>query len=382
MKKIAIVCGNVSTYHVPIYRKIEKEKKLDLTVLYGSDEATRPYFNKELNHTLHYKNLLGGYKHIFLKNYFENDLRRGFFSRINFGIFKHLIFNKYDYVLIFGYDTATSWFAFLACILSRKKLLWRGEAIDFRKKKILYSLIKRIILKNYFRFFNTIFFSCEKNMNYLLKYTDISKLSFFPSAVDNKNIRDKIDSFKDKKKDILNQYNLNKNCFKIIFAGRFTKRKNVFDLLRIMNELKNDDIQLILVGNGPEFDNIKRYCKKNNLNVLLTGYLEHDELFKLLYVSNLFCICSYYDASPKIINEAMNFQLPIISRSTIGTAGDLVIHDKNGFIYNSIDELKDYVCKLYQDKNLRSKFSKESINILDTKFNVENIVKNLTKACK
>jgi glycosyltransferase involved in cell wall biosynthesis len=382
MKKIAIVCGNVSTYHVPIYRKIEKDNKLKLTVLYGSDEATRPYYNKELDHTLHYKGLLGGYRHIFLKNYFENDSRRGFFSRINFGIFFHIFFSKYDYVLIYGYDTFTSWIAFTASILSFKKILWRGEAIDYRKNRLFFDFFKTIILKTYFIFFKTIFYSCEKNKLFLLKYCKSKKLQFFPCAVDNETIQVKRNYISNNREKIFKKFSIDKKSFKIIYAGRFTKRKNIFELINAFQKIINYNAELILVGNGPEFNKIKKYCNQNNLKVLLTGYLDHDDLFELYSVSSVFCICSSYDASPKVINEAMNFALPIIARNTIGTAGDLVVHNLNGFVYQEKEEFEKFLFKLISDKKKLKSFSEQSLKILNDKFNINLIVNNLYKSCQ
>tara|TARA_B100000963_G_scaffold359204_1_gene385817 strand:+ start:1143 stop:2294 length:1152 start_codon:yes stop_codon:yes gene_type:complete len=381
-KKIAIYCGNVSTYHTPIFKKLSQNQNLDINVMFGSDEAFRPFFNKEFNHILHFdKKIVEGFKHTFFYNFLENDSRRGFFCRINPGMFFHILFTKYDYVIIFGYDTLSSWLVFIASLLTRKKIIWRGEAID-RKNRPLTKLLKKIVLPLYFYPVYKICFSCEKNYKYLSNYSfDKKKFIFFPSAVDNQYYQNQFLKNINKKIQILKDLRINENKFIMLVVGRLTKRKNVVQIIETLKLLKNNNIQILIIGDGPEKNNIKNSIYKNNIDGKLLGYLKQEEISRVFTICDFLCIFSNYDASPKVINEVMNFGKPIIARNTIGTAGDLVIHNYNGYIVNNSQDLLNSL-NIIQNKELLKELGNNSLELINNKFNIETIEENISKVCK
>lgn len=381
-KKIAIYCGNVSTYHSPIFKKLSLTKNLDINVMYGSDEAFRPFYNKEFNHVLHFdKKIVENYNHTFFYNFLENDSRRGFFCRINPGMFFHILFTKYDYVIIFGYDTLSSWFVYIASLLTRKKIIWRGEAIE-RKNRRIIKLLKKIILPLYFYPIYKICYSCKKNYNYLSKYShNKKKFIFFPSAVDNEYYQNQFLKNKNNKIEIFNYFKINKEKFKMLVVGRLTKRKNVIQIIKALKLLEHNNIQILIVGDGPERKNIEKFISKNNIDGKVLGFLQQKDISKVFTVSDFLCIFSNYDASPKVINEVMNFAKPIIARDTIGTAGDLVIHNYNGYIVNGTEDLINSL-KIIQNKKILTELGNHSLELINNKFNIDTIEKNISKVCK
>ena len=92
------------------------------------------------------------YKYLFFKN-FANKNVKGTFSRINFGMFSHIIKNNYDVVLIHGYDTVSSWLVFIAAKLSRTAIIWRGEAAirPQNRQNMLKKFVKTKLLPLYFK---------------------------------------------------------------------------------------------------------------------------------------------------------------------------------------------------------------------------------------
>ena len=51
------------------------------------------------------------------------------FSRINYTIPLELFRNKYEFILIHGYENITSWITLFVAKLLGIKTIWRGEAI-------------------------------------------------------------------------------------------------------------------------------------------------------------------------------------------------------------------------------------------------------------
>jgi glycosyltransferase involved in cell wall biosynthesis len=63
-----------------------------------------------------------------------------------------------------------------------------------------------------------------------------------------------------------------------------------------------------------------------------------------------------------VINEAMNFSLPIVASNVVGSTADLVEHGVNGFLFapGDIESLADFLRTLIRDPESRAAMGKES----------------------
>ena len=79
-------------------------------------------------------------------------------------------------------------------------------------------------------------------------------------------------------------------------------------------------------------------CTKLKLIFLI--FVSKKDMNMVLNKTDVFCLMSNFDASPKIVNEIMNYKIPIILSDKIGTAGDLIVNNYNGFIVKNVIELR------------------------------------------
>lgn len=117
-----------------------------------------------------------------------------------------------------------------------------------------------------------------------------------------------------KTKVILNGFNFNMNYFspvkrgnKIVYVGRLIKSKNVDMLINAFNALKSKTFKLIIIGDGPERQNLKDL--RNNLrlehNIEFKGYLPNSEVLDNLKASKVFCSLSLHEGMPNVVIEAL-----------------------------------------------------------------------------
>ena len=375
MKKILIISNTVSSYHSPIFKNLAKKNYVH--AIYYKNDQYEDWYNKEYK-TLIKKNrsLFKGYNFSIIK--FENF----FLKYINFiyQFLKIILRKQIDNIVIFGYDHAQYWTALLIGKILNKKILWRGEAIP-KETGYLKRLIKKITLTIFFSLCDKIFYSCEKNKKFLKNYTN--KILYpYPCSVDNDYFRKNYYKLKKDKKKIIKQFNLKNNTFKITSVCRFTKRKNLSTLLKEIYFSKIKNIEVLLVGDGPEMKNLNEISKKYQLNVRFFGYKNQKEICKILSISDLYCLISNFGASPKSINEALNFKLPVITRDTVGTAGDLVIDSFNGYIINKNDDLRKKIKFITKQKKIYKFLKKNTFNNLDNFFSHKICEKNIIEQCK
>lgn len=93
----------------------------------------------------------------------------------------------------------------------------------------------------------------------------------------------------------------------------------------------NQDVSLVIGGDGPEFNAIKRRVAELNLSdqVRLTGSLSREEVKKELGKANAFVLCSKTETFGVVLIEAMASGLPCISTNS-GGPSSIILNTKLG----------------------------------------------------
>ena len=319
-------------YHAPIFRALSKVPGLESIVLYADKIGLEEIFNPEFNTTIKWDvPLLEGYNSIFFKNYAVNKIT-GYFSRINPGIFFHVLSNKYDAVLIHGYQTFSAWLVLFAAKISRKSIIVRGEGLVKDGTKTIFSRIKAMSAKTFLWLSDVVMYSCSGNKQYWRSLgVPEEKMKFIPCAVDNSYFKKQYMDLLPNRKKSRKKLGIDDDDFVVLFSARFTERKRPFDLIKAASIANNNKIVILFVGDGVIKKDMEEMAREHNVRTIFTGFINQSELSKYYSLADMFAVISSYDASPKALNEAMNFYLPVIASTRVGTADDLVLHEKNGF---------------------------------------------------
>ncbi len=334
--RLLIFVGNPTQYHSPIFRKISDALGGAMQVMYGDDIGARPFFNPELNAVIEWDvPVLGGFPYKIFPNR-ASSKTKGFWSRNNPAIFSYVLSSSATHVLLHGYDTLSSWFVYFASLLSGKKIIWRGETVaKLGAPSSFVGLIKRLVLPTYFLGVHKVLWSCLNNHDYLVTYLGkTDKLVRFPCAVDNDFFRAyRLDSEGRAKERLA--WGIPQDHTVIVTCSRLTHRKRTHLILEAMARMTSRKVTLLVIGDGPERGTLEEKAADLGVNILITGFVGQKDVAKCLAVSDIFVLLSYYDASPKALNEAMNFQLGIIASVGVGTARDLVRPGENGHLYET-----------------------------------------------
>jgi len=350
--------------------------------MFGDDMGLKEVYSDGFNYTIKWDvPLTKGYKHFFLKNLAKTKIT-GFLSRINFGVFKSINPKEFDFILVHGYQTLTCWLILLAAKLRGVKIILRGEAIIKNTKGTKIKIFNRLIINSYLKRVDAVMYSCTGNYKYWKTFSiDEKKLFFIPCAVDNNFFIERKIFYKSRINIIKDELKLLKDDFVIIFPSRFTDRKRPFDLIEAAALSARKNLVLLFVGDGPNKNKMEKLSLQKGVRSIFTGFINQKIISKYYLISDVVAIISEYDASPKSLNEALNFNLPGIVSNMVGTAGDLVISEHNGFIVD-VGDIKNISCKINQlmdDKKLLKEMSKNS-GMIVKKWSLENDVKGIINA--
>ncbi len=136
--------------------------------------------------------------------------------------------------------------------------------------------------------------------------------------------------------------NRDKSKIRLLSVSRFTKRKDLITLLKAFNVVnsKYKNIELILIGYGPELNRIKEYISSHNLKkkIFLISY--KDNPYPYFLISDLYIMSSLYEGCPNSIIEATALKLPVISSNCNSGPSEILLNGKGGFIFKKKDHLE------------------------------------------
>lgn len=160
--------------------------------------------------------------------------------------------------------------------------------------------------------------------------------------------------------------------FVISQVGRLVIDKGIYDFIKIAQKMLENfegttNIRFVLMGDGPEKNNLQSYIHENNLDeyVFLLGN-KTNVIEQLKYV-DLVLLCSYVEGLPLSPLEAFSQGVPVIATNIDGT-NEEIDESLNGFLVETknIDQFIEKIILLYKDKNM---FEKMKINAKNTYFN-------------
>jgi len=169
-----------------------------------------------------------------------------------------------------------------------------------------------------------------------------------------------------------------KDC--LLSIGRFVPWKGFDTLVEIMPELW-PEMKLIIIGNGPEYLNIKAKVKDLGLEnrIELPGSVPQAKLPGYFARARIFVLNSDYEGLSHTILEAMQAEIPIIA-TNVGGNPELIENGKNGILveYQNREQLKEAILKLWSNEGLQNKFIQNSHQKLK-EFSWENLVEKTLK---
>jgi glycosyltransferase involved in cell wall biosynthesis len=152
---------------------------------------------------------------------------------------------------------------------------------------------------------------------------------------------------------------------RIITVARLVGYKKVGGLIKAMGlirekskkqgEKKLGEVELVIVGEGPERRNLDRLVKDLKLGGAVKFYenVEKEKLMKLLKESRVFCLPSEVEGFGLVLLEAMAAGLPYVA-TDIPAVREITKGGRGGFLYpvGDVEELAERLMRLLDDEKL------------------------------
>jgi len=210
----------------------------------------------------------------------------------------------------------------------------------------------------------------KKGEEFLIKYgAQQNKIYKSPLAVDNIYYRKFLKPFSERKYDLM-------------FSGQFIERKMPFFVIEIIRRLHQNlnNLKFLIIGSGPLENDILSKLDKLHIEYSYPGFIQQEQLPEYYSNAKILLFPSANDPWGLVANEACAVGTPVITCDNAGVAGDLIVHNNNGFVLPLV--VRDWVehsYKLLTDKNLYRTFSKNALQHVQN-YSIEQAAQGIKKA--
>ena len=123
----------------------------------------------------------------------------------------------------------------------------------------------------------------------------------------------------------------------ILFVGRLVKVKALELLLDAFSGVEHKGYKLVLVGEGPERDNLERQAESSGISddVIFAGFQFGKDLYRWYDRADFLVLCSRHETFGAVVNEALVLGCPVLASKYIGAL--VFINKSNGIVFDPLD---------------------------------------------
>lgn len=390
VKKLAVVSSSPFPNQVPVWRALAQRDNIEVKVFYATLERMVALYSEEDFETKVSWDidLTSGYEWEVL----ENRPRTWLNWRFRFdcpSIKEKLARGSFDALLLVGKEYRY----YLQAVKAAKDL---GIPIIFmadtppKKKNTVLSVAAFLHRKLFYRQISAFLTVSKKQKDYYLGYgVSLSKMFWAPYCVDNDFFQKQQATLSPLRDELRQRYGFKKSTKVIAFVGRFAQIKRPMDLLKAFECIgSKGDFGLLFVGDGFLKKECEQYAAKKGIgSIVFAGFKNRSEISKAYVVADCVVLPSESETWGLVVNEAMNFGLPIIASDRVGAVLDLVRAGQNGYVFpmGNTEQLAYSIMKLFETSTKAlemGKCSKEIILDYSVQARTDGVVQAFENICK
>ena len=260
------------------------------------------------------------------------------------GILRNIIKHKPEVIVIESASgNITNWFIKIYSLIFNIKLV--GWTCGWDDKN---STLKNIFVKIFFKGFAQFLAYHSAAENYLKQFgVNRENITILKNTIDETSILKNIGNIKNKGVKLREELELDDKIV-LLYVGALLKEKNIEMLIDMMEQLP-EEYFLIIVGDGPIFEDLVNYTHEKGItNILFTGKVLKD-------VDAYYSLCDLFllpGTGGLAINQAMIHGKAVICGSADGSEKDLIENGKTGIILDDIssETIADTILALNTEK--------------------------------
>lgn len=173
---------------------------------------------------------------------------------------------------------------------------------------------------------------------------------------------------------------------RLLYIGHLSSRKNVDDLLKIIQVLSRtrSDFVLDIVGDGEDGVSLKKYVRENRLAdfVEFHGYKQKSEIPFFMARACCFVFPTRFDIWGLVLNEAMVAGLPCLASVHAGATHDLIEDGVTGFAmdFSQTEKMAERISWLLENPDAAKQIGQNANRFITEHASLEKSASGLVKS--
>lgn len=176
--------------------------------------------------------------------------------------------------------------------------------------------------------------------------------------------------------------NIPQNAKVMLFVHRLSKRKGAHYLPEILNQLKNENVFLLVIGDGPEKQNTQSLIADYRLRdkAKFVGWIPQSEVINYFVIADVFLLPSEEEGFPHVILEAMAVGVPFVSFD-VGGISEIIPFEARHFLVplGNIGKFSDWIKELLNLDEVKRNNLRDSLSKWVRQFDIKNIANRFKK---
>jgi glycosyltransferase involved in cell wall biosynthesis len=381
--RVAHLVSHPIQYFVPLYRSLANRPEIDLTVFFCCGASLGEHFDRGFGRYITWDvPLAEGYHYHVSSMASKRHPLDGFDWRLDMSIIRRLVQEQYDIIWLHGRMSLHAWFAMFYGRFKGIPVFLRDDANLLVPRSVCKRILKRTILPLFYR--NIIGLAVSRSNQTFFKHYGTGIIFPCGYAVDNRALQARHNTLRKQRSALRASFGVEGDEPLILFCGKLIAHKCPELLLEAFSTVRNTTrCSLLFVGDGQLKRKLEESVSARNIpNVHFVGFLNQTELPNAYASADLMVLpSSYKETWGLVVNEAMNFGLPVIVSDHVGCADDLVKNRVNGLVFESgnLEALVSCLNSLIGSAPVREAYGKNSLKAVAA-YSLEESTKQIVTA--
>jgi glycosyltransferase involved in cell wall biosynthesis len=371
LRVLAAAAGPVF-YQTPLYQRLAADPRIDLTVLFASSGGVRPYDAGLGGRPVVWDvDLLDGYNSRFVKKADRNEAGAGFLGLRDLDIVGPILGGRWDALWVHGYSYLTLWLAIAAATVRGIPVLVREEQTLLHERPVPRRWLRAAVLRGLFARASGLYIGSNNRRFFAHHGIPAERLHFVPYCVDNAALQQQAAELADRRAELRAGLGIGPGAGPVVlFVGKLIPKKQPLLALEAFAGVRRElPCTLLVVGEGELEGAMRARVARDGIpDVRFAGFLNRGQIAQAFAAANLFVLPSgRHETWGLVVNEAMNFALPVVVSDKVGCAADLVTDGDNGFVVaaGQAGPLISALRKLVESADLRQAMGRRSRERID-----------------
>ena len=296
-------------------------------------------------------NLTGGFRQQFLTNRAKHPGLNHFSGCDNPEIGTLIAYNRFDAVVVLGWNLKAYWQAVLAAHRSGVPVLVRGDSHLGTPRGACRRAMKWPVYRVLFRYFDGCLAVGTRSREYFRHYGVPShKIFTVPHSIDTGWFAERAREARTRREAIRAEMGFRPDDRIVLFAGKFIREKRIEDAIDACGMLSQRGlaVRMLMVGAGELGEALRDRVREKVVDARFAGFRNQSGMPEVYAISDVLVLPSRSETWGMVVNEAFACGLPAVVSDAAGCAPDLIVEGETGIVYpvGNISALADSIQRM------------------------------------